>query len=430
VGAFWLNWKLTAIFLMAAPLVLWLFAALGRKIKKATKKSLVISAQLLGRIQEAMRGVRVVKVYNRQEYEVDLYERTNQSLLKQLLRIAQVEAMTNPLLDVLGMIAGSAALLVGAAWVIKQYEGMQPTTFFGLLIFLGTAAESIRKVSDVWNEVQRANAAAERVFAVLDEPLEREEPDAVELGPMREKMVFEDVVFTYPGSSVPALNGIGLEVPAGQTVAIVGPNGSGKSTLVNLIPRFYDPDSGRILIDGWDIRKATLRSLRGQIGLVTQDIVTFRDTIANNIGYGKLGASREEIIAAARKAYAHEFIEQLPEGYDTMIGEHSSGLSGGQLQRIAIARAILKNPAILIFDEAMSQIDADSEAKIHAALEGLMKGRTCFLIAHRFSTIISADRIVVLEGGRIAGQGTHQQLVGSCQTYRNLYETQLIVPQR
>jgi len=319
---------------------------------------------------------------------------------------------------------------VGAAWVIKQYEGMQPTTFFGLLIFLGTAAESIRKVSDVWNEVQRANAAAERVFAVLDEPLEREEPDAVELGPMREKMVFEDVVFTYPGSSVPALNGICLEVPAGQTVAIVGPNGSGKSTLVNLIPRFYDPDSGRILIDGWDIRKATLRSLRGQIGLVTQDIVTFRDTIANNIGYGKLGASREEIIAAARKAYAHEFIEQLPEGYDTMIGEHSSGLSGGQLQRIAIARAILKNPAILIFDEAMSQIDADSEAKIHAALEGLMKGRTCFLIAHRFSTIISADRIVVLEGGRIAGQGTHQQLVGSCQTYRNLYETQLIVPQR
>jgi ABC-type multidrug transport system fused ATPase/permease subunit len=229
---------------------------------------------------------------------------------------------------------------------------------------------------------------------------------------------------------VPALNGISLEVPAGQTVAIVGPNGSGKSTLVNLIPRFYDPDSGRILIDGWDIRKATLRSLRGQIGLVTQDIVTFRDTIANNIGYGKLGASREEIIAAARKAYAHEFIEQLPEGYDTMIGEHSSGLSGGQLQRIAIARAILKNPAILIFDEAMSQIDADSEAKIHAALEGLMKGRTCFLIAHRFSTIISADRIVVLEGGRIAGQGTHQQLVGSCQTYRNLYETQLIVPQR
>jgi ABC-type multidrug transport system fused ATPase/permease subunit len=430
VGAFWLNWKLTAIFLMAAPLVLWLFAALGRKIKKATKKSLVISAQLLGRIQEAMRGVRVVKVYNRQEYEVELYERTNQSLLKQLLRIAQVEAMTNPLLDVLGMIAGSAALLVGAAWVIKQYEGMQPTTFFGLLIFLGTAAESIRKVSDVWNEVQRANAAAERVFAVLDEPLEREEPDAMELGPMREKMVFEDVVFTYPGSSVPALNGIGLEVPAGQTVAIVGPNGSGKSTLVNLIPRFYDPDSGRILIDGCDIRKATLRSLRGQIGLVTQDIVTFRDTIANNIGYGKIGASREEIIAAARKAYAHEFIEQLPEGYDTMIGEHSSGLSGGQLQRIAIARAILKDPAILIFDEAMSQIDADSEAKIHAALEGLMKGRTCFLIAHRFSTIISADRIVVLEGGRIVGQGTHQQLVGSCQTYRNLYETQLIVPQR
>jgi ABC-type multidrug transport system fused ATPase/permease subunit len=428
-AAFWLNWKLTAIFLTAAPLVLGLFVMLGRKIKKATKKSLAISAQLLGRIQEAMRGVRVVKVYNRQEHEIDLYERTNQALLKQLIRIARVEALTNPLMDVLGMFAGSAALLLGAAWVIQGYEGMQSSTFFALIIFLGTAAESIRKVSDVWNEVQRANAAAERVFAVLDEPLEKEEPDAFDLEPLREKMVFEGIRFTYPGSLVPALDGISLEVPAGQTVAVVGPNGSGKSTLVNLIARFYDPDSGRILIDGKDIRRATLRSLRAQIGLVTQDIVTFRDTIANNIAYGKPGATRDEVIEAARRAYAHEFIEPLPDGYDTVIGEHSSGFSGGQMQRIVIARAILKNPAILIFDEAMSQIDADSEAKIHAALQTLMKGRTCFLIAHRFSTVISADRIVVLDKGRIVGQGRHEELIRSCQTYKNLYETQLIVPQ-
>ncbi|HOK66554.1 MAG TPA: ABC transporter ATP-binding protein [Anaerohalosphaeraceae bacterium] len=428
-AAFWLNWKLTAIFLTAAPLVLGLFVILGRKIKKATKKSLAISAQLLGRIQEAMRGVRVVKVYNRQDHEIGLYEKTNQALLKQLIRIARVEALTNPLMDVLGMFAGSAALLLGAAWVIQGYEGMQSSTFFALVIFLGTAAESVRKVSDVWNEVQRANAAAERVFAVLDEPLEKEEPDAFDLAPLREKMVFEEVRFTYPGASLPALNGITLEVPAGQTVAIVGPNGSGKSTLVNLIARFYDPDSGRILIDGRDIRRATLRSLRGQIGLVTQDIVTFRDTIANNIAYGKPGASREEVIEAARRAYAHEFIEPLPEGYDTIIGEHSSGFSGGQMQRIVIARAILKNPAILIFDEAMSQIDADSEAKIHAALQTLLKGRTCFLIAHRFSTVISADRIVVLDKGRIVGQGRHEDLIRTCQVYKNLYETQLIVPQ-
>lgn len=428
--ASFISWKLTAIFLTSAPLIFGLLAVLGRKIKKATKKSLMISANLLGRIQDAMNALRVVKVYNRQDHEVTLYEKTNRALLKQLLRIAKVEAATNPMMDVLGMFAGSAALLVGVAWVIRQYDGMQASHFFGLLVLLGTAAESIRKVSDVWNEVQRANAAAERVFAVLDEPLEPEAPQAFELEPLRHRITFHEVDFTYPGSGSPALFGICLEVPAGQTVAVVGPNGSGKSTLVNLLARFYDPDRGQILIDGQDIHRATLKSLRDQIGMVTQNIVTFHDTIANNIAYGKPGATIQEIIEAARKAFAHEFIEPLPEGYDTLIGEQSSGFSGGQLQRIVIARAILKNPSILIFDEAMSQIDADSEAKIHTALEKLMKGRTCFLIAHRFSTVISADRIVVIDKGRIVDQGRHEELVGRCQTYKNLYETQLIIPQQ
>jgi subfamily B ATP-binding cassette protein MsbA len=424
-----INWKLTAIFLTSAPLVLGLLAVLGRKIKKASKKSLVIFASLLGRIQDAMNALRVVKVYNRQDYEVTQYEKANRALFKQLLRIAKVEAATNPAMDVMGMFAGSAALLVGTAWVVNQTDGMQPSHFFGLLVLLGTAAESIRKVSDVWNEVQRANAAAERVFAVLDEPLEPENPDATELNPLKNRIIFHNINFTYPGSQTPALRGIHLEVPAGQTVAVVGPNGSGKSTLVNLIPRFYDPDSGQILFDEQNIHNGTLKSLRDQIGMVTQNIVTFNDTIANNIAYGKSGATMEEVIEAAKKAYAHEFIEPLPDGYDTMIGEHSSGFSGGQLQRIVIARAILKNPEILIFDEAMSQIDADSEAKIHAALETLMKGRTCFLIAHRFSTVISAERIVVMDRGRIIDQGKHEQLIQTCQIYKSLYETQLIVPQ-
>ncbi len=423
-----ISWQLTCIFLTAAPVVLGLFVILGRKIKKATKKSLVMSARLLGRIQDAMNALRVVKVYNRQDHEIALYHQVNRSLLKQLLRVAKVEAATNPLMDVMGMFAGSAALLVGAAWVINQYQGMQPSSFFALLIFLGTAAESIRKVSDVWNEVQRANAAAERVFDVIDQPREPEEPDAVALEPLRNNITFREITFTYPDAQSPALQHLNLSVQAGQTVAVVGPNGSGKSTLVNLIPRFYDPDSGQIFIDGQDIHKATLASLRDQISMVTQNIVTFHDTIANNIAYGKPGASLDEIVEAARRAFAHEFIEPLPEGYQTSIGEHSSGFSGGQLQRIVIARAILKNPAILIFDEAMSQIDADSEAKIHAALEKLMKGRTCFLIAHRFSTVISADRIVVMDGGRIIDEGRHDELIGRCQTYKKLYETQLIVP--
>ncbi len=261
---------------------------------------------------------------------------------------------------------------------------------------------------------------------MIDEPLEPESPDAIEMRPLKDRIEFKDVVFTYPGGAQPALKGVNLMVPAGQTVAVVGSNGSGKSTLINLIPRFYDPDSGQILIDGQDIHKATLRSLRDQISMVTQNTVTFNDTIANNISYSRPGATMEEIIQAAKQAYAHEFIEPLPEGYNTVIGENNAGFSGGQLQRIIIARAILKNPKILIFDEAMSQIDAESESKIHKALEDIMKGRTCFLIAHRFSTVISADRIMVIDDGRIVAQGKHDELMVSCDAYRRLYETQLI----
>jgi subfamily B ATP-binding cassette protein MsbA len=209
-------------------------------------------------------------------------------------------------------------------------------------------------------------------------------------------------------------------------VAIVGPNGSGKTTLVNLLPRFYDPDSGRILIDGHDISDVTLDSLRAQIGMVTQDVITFNDTIAANIAYGRHGATQEEIVDAAKRAFAHEFISQMPDGYNAVIGEHSTGLSGGQLQRIIIARAILKNPAILIFDEATSQVDADSEAKIHRAIEESTRGRTTFIIAHRFSTVISANVIVVMHGGRIIAQGQHEQLMRNCPVYQRLYETQLI----
>ncbi|NLK40712.1 MAG: ABC transporter ATP-binding protein [Planctomycetes bacterium] len=424
--AFLINWKLSLLFLCSGPLVIGVIAILGRKMKKAARKSLVSTAHLLGRIQEAMAALRVIKVYNRQNWEIEQYEKNNRSLLKYQLRISKIESMTSPLMDALGMIVGGGVILVGAAWVTFQYDGMQPSSFFALLAGLGVAAESVRKLSDVWNNVQQANAAAERVFAVLDEPLEKEAPDAFELKPLSREIVFRDIVFTYPGASQPALNGINLTVPAGQTVAIVGANGSGKTTLVNLLPRFYDPDSGQILIDDQDIQRATLASLRDQIGMVTQNVVTFHDTVANNIAYSKPDATREEIIAAAKKAYAHEFICTLPGGYDSMIGEQSSGFSGGQLQRIVIARAILKNPKILIFDEAMSQIDADSEAKIHKALGELMKGRTCFLIAHRFSTVISADRIVVLDGGQIVGQGRHEELMQTCPTYMRLYETQLI----
>jgi ABC-type multidrug transport system fused ATPase/permease subunit len=303
---------------------------------------------------------------------------------------------------------------------------MQPSSFFGLLVALGISAESIRKSSDIWNKAQSANAAAERVFAVFDEPAEYEKPGAIELPVFKNRIEFKDVVFTYPGSDTPILKGVNLTVQAGYNVAIVGPNGSGKTTLINLLPMFYNTDSGQILIDGVNIRDVTLKSLRSQIGMVTQSVVTFNDTMAANIAYGRPSAAREEIVDAAKRSFADEFISILPKGYDTVIGEHGAGLSGGQLQRVVIARAILKNPAILIFDEATSQVDADSEAKIHNAIEQVMRDRTTFIIAHRFSTVITADVIVVMDDGQIVAQGQHEQLIQTCRLYQSLYETQLV----
>jgi ABC-type multidrug transport system fused ATPase/permease subunit len=427
VIAFIISWQLTLIFLCVAPVTFGMLALLGKKIKKATRKALISTAKMLGKVQGTMSALRVVKVYNQQEHEIGTFDLINRTFVRRALRISKISSATGPMMEVLGMFAGSAALIIGAHWVTGAR--MDSSSFFGLLLLLGTSAESIRKASDVWNKVQEANAASERVFAVIDMSPEAEEPDAAELSELQNELEFRNIVFTYPKSDEPVLRGIYLTVSAGRTVAVVGPNGSGKTTLINLIPRFYDPDSGQILIDGRDIRHATLKSLRDQIGMVTQNVVTFNDTIAANIAYGNPGASREQIIAAAKRSFAHEFIEPLPEGYDTVIGEHGSGFSGGQLQRIVIARAIVKNPAILIFDEAMSQVDADSEAKIHDALAELMKGRTCFIIAHRFSTVISADTIVVMDGGIVVAQGTHEALTKDCQVYKNLYETQLIAPQ-
>jgi ABC-type multidrug transport system fused ATPase/permease subunit len=423
-GAALLDWQLTLIFLCGAPPTLWLVVFLGRKMKRASKKSLIAWSQMLAKLQEVMAGLKIIKVYNQQKYEHAAFHGINKRLLKQLLRISKVDSATNPILEVLGMAAGSAALVVGASWVTGGK--MDGSSFLVMLGLLGGAADAVRKTSDIWNKIQEAEAAAERVFVMMDEPLETEKEGAVELPAFRGKIEFKNVMFTYPGACQPTLKGINLAVQAGHTIAIVGPNGSGKTTLANLLPRFYDPDSGQILIDGRDIQDVKLRSLREQIALVTQQVVTFNDTIAANVGYGKPNADRQEIIEAAKRAFVHEFAELLPDGYDSVIGEQGAGLSGGQLQRIAIARAILKNPPILIFDEATSQVDADSESKIHKAIEEIMHNRTSFVIAHRFSTIIAADVIVVMDKGQIVAQGRHEDLMRTCSLYHRLYETQLV----
>ncbi len=423
-GALYLNWQLTLVFLGGAPLVLVLLGRFGSQMKRATRRSLVASAQMLAKLQEAVAGLRIVKVYNQEQYEQKAFKDINDRLLKQLLKTAKVDAAVQPLLEVLGMFAGSAALVIGMDWVASaKLDGPE---FLALLVLLGAAAESVRKTSDIWTRIQQANAAAERVVEVMNQPVEVEKPDAIVLPPVRHSIEFQNVVFTYPGAEHRALDGINLAGAAGHNVAIVGPNGSGKTTLANLLPRFYDPDAGRVLIDGHDIRDVTLASLRSQIGMVTQQVISFNDTIAANIGYGRSQATRDQIEAAAKRAHAHEFISQLPKGYDSVIGEQGTGLSGGQLQRIVIARAILKNPAILLFDEATSQIDADSESKIHEAIQKIMQGRTTFIIAHRFSTVISADMIVVMDGGQIVAQGQHEELMRTCPVYQALYETQLV----
>jgi ABC-type multidrug transport system fused ATPase/permease subunit len=298
----------------------------------------------------------------------------------------------------------------------------------------------------VWSVVQKSNAAGERIFEVLDLPIERERrkseahlrpphpdplrspnghPVRVKLPPIAREIRFENVTFSYPGAPEPAVAGVPLVVPRGKSVAVVGRNGSGKTTLLALLSRFYEPQSGRIVIDDVDIRNATLRSLRSQISIVTQDSVIFPGTIAENIAYGNPLATREEIVAAAKRAFAHEFILEKPQGYDTMLGELGGQLSGGQKQRLCIARAILRRSPILVLDEATSQVDAQSEHLIQQAIQSVMRERTTFVIAHRFSTILNADEIVVMERGQIVGRGKHDELLAKCETYRQLYERQL-----
>jgi ATP-binding cassette, subfamily B, bacterial MsbA len=423
-AAVWLNWQLTLVFLGAAPFVVVLLGTFGSRMKKATKRSLVASSQMLAKLQEVVTGLRVVKIYNQHAYEQNAFKEINSRLLKQLLRMSKVDAASQPVLEVLGMAAGAGAIVLGMAWVSEsKVDGSE---FLALLALLGASAEAVRKTSDIWNRMQQANAASERVFAVLDQPVEKEKPDAVTMPPAKGHVEFRNVSFTYPQGQRPTLRNVSLSIKPGLNVAIVGPNGAGKTTLVNLIPRLFDADSGEILIDGQNIHDVTLKSLRDQIGMVTQDILTFNDTIAANIAYGRPGAAKDEVVVAAKRAFAHEFVSQMPLGYDTIIGEHNVGLSGGQLQRIIIARAILKNPAILIFDEATSQIDAEGETKIHEAVQAVMRGRTTFMIAHRFSTVVAADLIVVMNDGRIIAQGRHEDLIRTCPVYQALYETQLV----
>lgn len=425
-GAFANDWKLTLIFLVVLPVIGVLIQKFGKKIRRASKRALLQYGVMLGALTESMQGLRVVKVHQAEGYERRRFNVINRRVLAHQMKARTARALSSPVIETMSMI-GLVLVVLIAAWSV--YEQGKPTgTLLAVIVMLGASANSFRQMAGLNNTLQEASAAADHITEILHLPVEshpRRRDDRRKLARHHQSVVFDNIVFTYPGSDQPVLNGVSLTVPHGSVCAVVGTNGSGKSTLLALLPRLYEPDSGRVLIDGQLIADCTLRSVRAQMAMVTQDTVLFDGTVGQNIAYGSWGAPQERIIEAAKQARAHEFITALPEGYDTEIGERGQRLSGGQRQRLAIARAILRDPAILILDEATSQIDSDSEAQINDALSKFIQNRTTFVIAHRLSTVVNADQIVVMADGAIASVGTHRELLEKSDIYRVLCRTQL-----
>jgi subfamily B ATP-binding cassette protein MsbA len=420
--AFWFSWQLTLVTLIAGPFAVWAIRQFGKAMRRSTKRALESWADMLGVLEETLTGIRVVKSYTMEATERKRFHRVNRQLFKQQRRMARTDAATSPVVEIMGMTAGLLAVAGAGYWVLSGR--MDPERFIAWMASLVAVFDPVRKLTKVVTRFQAGDAAAERLFQLRDREKEKRIPGAPMLPRLSKSLELVGVSYHYPGIEEMALRDINLTIQAGQNVAIVGPNGSGKTTLVSLIPRLLDPTAGAILLDGRDIATHSLRSLRRQIGIVTQETVIFNATVAENISYGQRRSRHEDVLAAAKKAYVDEFVREMPDGYETMVGQHGATLSGGQRQRIAIARAILRDPAILIFDEALSQIDADSERKIHRATEEFVHGRTTLMIAHRFSTVHSADNVVVLDEGRIIDIGRHDDLIGRCGLYRHLYETQ------
>ncbi len=421
------SWELTLLAMVAGPPAFLVIRRLGKVMKRASKRALESQSEMLGVLEETLNGIRVVKSYTMEGQERRRFFDVSRQLLKQQRRMARIDAATAPAVEALGITAAMGAVAVAGYWVFNHLHGMDTDRFIALMGCLAAMFDPVRKLAKVATKFQRSDAAAARIFELLDLPRETFAPGAPRLPRHRESIEFKNLRFRYPRAGEDTLRGIDLAVRHGEHVAIVGPNGCGKTTFVSLLPRLLEPTEGTILVDGHDAARHSLRSLRRQIGLVTQDSVLFHATIRENIAYGRRDATDADILSAARRAFVDEFVsdpDKFPHGYDTMVGEHGTTLSGGQRQRICIARAILRDPEILIFDEAMSQVDSESERKIHQALQEFVQGRTTFTIAHRFATVIAADRIAVMDGGRVIDCGSHQELLGRCKLYEHLYRTQ------
>ena len=418
---FFLYPAMSALCLFVLPLILYPIVRFGRRLKITSRTSQEKMADVINILKETIVGNRIVKGFGMEDYEVRRFTEALKKVQRQELRGARLVSLSPPIMEMVGAVA--AASLIGYAGYQISKGTVDAGQFSSFLFSLGWLYASVKNLAKINNDFQQSMAATHRVFEMMDARVDvHESPEATVLAPFANAVEFRDVAFRYNAS--PVLEGVNLNVRCGQVVAIVGGSGAGKTTLVNLLPRFYDVTSGTLTIDGMDIRKVTLASLRSQIALVTQEILLFDDTVRNNIAYGRQDVPREAVESAARAAYAHDFIQKLPSGYDTRLGEAGHLLSVGERQRISIARALLKDSPILILDEATSALDTESESMVQKALNNLMQGRTVFVIAHRLSTVRNADLITVLEGGRIVEQGSHEVLLQKRGAYARLYELQ------
>ncbi len=434
-GAAMVSWRLLVFSMLFTPLSFLLVNRLGRLIKHSVKRSLAESAVIVQRLCEAYVGIQAVKAFTMEAAEKARLHALTRQMYRRTIKLTFYASVAKPVNELFGIAVVCVALVGGGYLVLHQETHLlgirmcaRPLDFGAITLFFGFligASDPARKLSVVLNELHRAAAAADRLYPMLDEKPSIADPASPAPSPPREtELVIDHVSFHYRPDQ-PVLRDVSLRIPFGETVAIVGPNGCGKSTLINLLPRFYDCVSGAIRLDFTDIRELKLTDLRGRIGMVTQQTLLFDDSVRDNIRFGSQRASEEEIVAAAKQAHAHEFITQLEQGYETNVGERGNRLSGGQRQRIALARAILRNPSLLILDEATSQIDPESERLIHSALEEFVEGRTAIIVTHRASTLSLADRIVVMDGGRIIDAGPHHELIGRCDFYRRFHGAEL-----
>lgn len=421
---FYYDWRLATISMVLIPLVVFPSAKLGRYIRASSRSSQDKMGELNNVLQETFTGIRIVKAFAMEAFEIEKFKTATRRLLRVSLRWVRAQAVSSPLMEVLGAITIAGLLYYERRLILLHLQ----TTggFIGFLYALLRSYEPVKRLTGVSNSYQQALGASEQVFHYLDtEPEMVDKPQSIILPPFERDISFEQVEFDYE-DGVPLLRDINLRIAKGEVVALVGSSGAGKTTVASLIPRFFDVTQGRIAIDGHDVRDVKLQSLRSQIGIVTQETILFNDTVYNNICYGSRLPAEKQVREAARVAFADEFIQEMPQGYQTMIGERGQRLSGGQRQRIAIARALLKNPPILILDEATSELDSESELLVQRALANLMAGRTVVVIAHRLSTVRRADRIVVIDRGAICEIGTHEDLVTGGGIYQRLHELQFV----